>query len=151
MRNRRVLLILVSVLFAGALLAIYLLRTKRQQTLGGYVEELQAKGERMTFQELIASLSPNTNNSLAVLTNVVLQLGVPPPGASNIDLLHFVSPGRAQVAWSLREPTWAVPSAGSPSATWAQVGDRVTAMASLLGQLHQAMKRPAPNAGVRTN
>ncbi len=116
-----------------------------------YVAELQAKDEKMTFPALIASLSPHTNDSLTVLTNLVQQLGPPPGGVTNIDIMHFVAPARAQIAWQLREPSWAVAPGGAARATWVDVGSRVTSMAVPLAALRATMKNPAPNAGPRTN
>jgi len=151
MKKRRLLMFLVFALIVGATVAIFVARSSRHQTLNGYIEELRARGEKMTFEELIASLSPHTNDSLAVLTNVVLQLGALPGDATNIDIMHYVGPGRAQVAWNLSEPTWAVSAVCGSRVTWTDVGDRVARMAAQLAELRKAMQNPAPNAGYRTN
>jgi hypothetical protein len=149
MKIRRLLLILMSVVFVAAIIAVFASRSSRHQTLSGYIEKLRANGEKMTFGEMIASLTVHTNNSLAILTNVVLQLGAPPADATNIDVMHFVGPGRAQVAWRLREPTWA--ASAVPVAVWADVGERIVRMAAPLAELRLAMQQPAPNAGFRTS
>lgn len=151
MKKRRLLIVVVMVLTVGAISVLFVSRYSRHQTLSAYVEELRARGEKITFAELIASLSSNTNDSLAVLTNVVLQLGPLPGDATNIDIMHYVGPGRAQVAWRVGEPTWAVSPVRSPHITWTDVGNRVTQMAAPLDKLRQAMKAPVPNAGFRTN
>ena len=151
MKKRRLIIIAALVLMVAVMAGIRVFRPSRHQPLREYVEELKAGGERLTFRELIASLSPHPNDSLAVLTNVVRQLGPPPAGATNIDVMHFIRPGRAQVAWKLGEPTWAVSADHSPQVTWTDVGNHITRTATLLAELRQAMKQPAPNAGYRTN
>ncbi len=151
MKKGSVLLVLLFILAVLAVVAFFTFRTPRDQTLNAYVAALQAKGEKMTFQELMASLSPHTNNSLAILTNVVQQLGPPPADATNVDLMRFTGPARAQVAWKLPEPSWAFSAPGSPHPAWAEVGNRVTSMAAPLASLREALRVPAPNGGVRTS
>ncbi len=150
MRKSRVILIFVSVLVVGSALAMFV-SLNRHQTLDNYIRELEARGEKMTFEDLIASLSPSTNNSVAVLTEIVRQLGAAPGGATNVDLMHYVGPGCAQVAWKLSEASWAVPAGSTAHPSWVQVGEGITVARAQLAKLRETMKAPAPHAGARTN
>lgn len=151
MKKLLFLIFLVLVLVLGTIVATFVLRSTKEETLNGYIERLRAKGEKMTFEEMIASLSPQTNNSLAILTNIVQQLGPPPGDATNIEVMHFVGSGGAQIAWKLNQPTWIISAEDSRNFSWATVGDAIARKNALLVELNQAAEQPPRNAGFRTN
>lgn len=147
---KKFLLIVLGCAIAGGIILFTVNpQASRHQTLRDYTEELRAKGEKITFEELMATLSSHTNKSLKALTNLVGQLGVPLGSTTNIEVMHFVESGQAQVAWKLNKPTWAI-NAGHQS-SWDDVRVAIAENAGLLEELHKAIKNPAPNGGFRTD
>src|ERR1041385_2418103 len=118
------------------------------RALHGFIADLRAKGEKVTFQELQATLSPIARNSTAVLTNLVQKLGQPPADSTNFHAFQLVEAGRAPIAWKSAKPPWAGGGAGT---TWDELHHRVATNAAILADLREALKRPAPNGGSRTD
>jgi hypothetical protein len=115
-----------------------------------YLTKLQAKGEKVTVSELEATLTPSVPDSGAVLSNVIAVLGSPPASATNLNLMRFVSLGRAQIACKQSMPPWGSSCDLAPS-RWAGLRNCITQKAVPLADLRLAMKQPALNHGPRTN
>jgi hypothetical protein len=128
---------------------VILFRTPKRETLNSYIEGLRNRGEKMTWEELMRSLSPHTNDSLAILTNAIQKLGPPPAGATNVDLMRFVSPSHAQVSWRMHAPKWVLGTGNSKAITWTDIRAEVEQSSASLTRLHEASKRPPLNAGFR--
>jgi hypothetical protein len=119
--------------------------------LQSYIKELRAKGEKVTLQELVASLSTNTNDSVEILTSAVSKLGPLPAELTNLNAKPFIESGPARIVWGLPAPPWADSTNGNALSTWAAVSNHVRQMTVPLAELREAMKRPAANAGFRTD
>jgi hypothetical protein len=145
MKKRRCSVFVAMLLVLWLPAAIYIYRLHGHRALQGYIAELRAKGEKVSFQELQAALSPVTDKATAELTNVVLRLGQPP--FTNFGEFIFVAPGQAQTAWQLEAPSGM--SLGVTN--WEGARSRIVAKAAELAKLRQLLGRAAPNAGPRTN
>src|SRR6266478_2517901 len=148
MKNRRPFsFILAVVLVVWLPVTILLYRTLGHRAFQVYVTELRAKGEKLTFKELSASISLSLDDSLVRLTNAVQSLGELPGGTTNIKVMQFVAPGRARVAWRESAPPWISESGG----TWVALVNQIAQMAGPLAELREAGNQPGGNAGSQTN
>src|SRR6266404_2862456 len=146
MKNRRPFsFILAVVLVVWLPVTILLYRTLGHRAFQVYVTELRAKGEKLTFKELSASISLSLDDSLVRLTNAVQSLGELPGGTTNIKVMQFIAPGRAKVAWRQSAPPWISES------TWGALSNQITQRAGPLTELREAANQPSRNAGPRTN
>ena len=148
MKKRRFLLA-IAVLAVVALIGVGY-RLFGTYALKTYQAELRAKGEKVTLSELSASLTPCLPDSSLALSNVIAKLGPPPATITNLNLMHFVSLGRARVAWRQPVPPWS--STCEPSAaSWPGLSDCLGQRSGPLADLRLALKQPPLNAGPRTN
>src|SRR6476659_6534890 len=112
---RKRLLYLAAIMAAAlALFVGYLYRFHGPGVLRAYVPELRNQGEKVTYEEMIATCSTNSGGCLAILSNSVARLGPVSCDLTNVrlssafteltnmSLLRFIQPGRAQV--SFRQP-----------------------------------------------
>jgi len=147
MKKLRTFLLIAAILLVVACVAGFIPHWRMES----YVAALHAKGEKITFRELRASLSLNTEDSLAVLTNILQKLGQPPANSTNLGTMHFIGPGRARVAWKQSMPPWPASEGGEKKTTWGSVSNLITAETASLRELRAALKQPSPNAGFQTN
>src|SRR3974377_973283 len=113
------------ILALGALGAVIVLLallgsgSRNRGSLQGYKAELRARGEKLTFDELLRSRSTNVVNTMTPLSAAVLTLGdarfLPAP----VEGRKYVSPGRARVAWGGDYPSWLSTNSASAQPTWA--------------------------------
>ena len=118
--------------------------------LQNYQTELRAKGEKVTLSELAGSLTPCLPDSSLALSNVFAKLGPPPAYITNLNLMRFVSLGRARVAWRQPLPPWSS-TCETSAASWPGLSNCLGQKAGPLADLRVALKQPPPNAGPRTN
>ena len=122
MKNRRPFsFILAVVLVVWLPVTMLLYRTLGHRAFQAYVTELRAKGEKLTFKELSASISLSLDDSLVRLTNAVQSLGELPGGTTNLKVMQFVAPGRARVAWRQSAPPWISEREG----TWVKLSNQI--------------------------
>ncbi len=108
-----------------------------------FKEQLQAQGEKLTFDELTKSRSTTVNNSHETITNVARRLGYDATLSSWLSLRKYVAPGRAQVM--VRGTN------GSPTQAWEQFALRLSTAEPELEEMRLALRNPAPDAGPMTN
>src|SRR6266699_3704242 len=91
---------------ALALLAMTLIghHSRTRSALQQYKAELRAKGEKLSFDELMRSWPSNANNSTAALTNAVGRLVRGPVEPGSLEVRKFVGPGRARILWMEDSP-----------------------------------------------
>src|SRR5579862_5435680 len=125
-------LLFIAVIIAAALgaLAGYACRFHGPGVLRAYVRELRNKGEKVTFEEMLATFSTNSGGCLEVLSNSVerfgpvsceltnVRLSAASTELTNISLLRFVRPGRAQVSFRQPAPPWAGSVSGPGCSNW---------------------------------
>jgi hypothetical protein len=146
MKKRPVSVFVAVVLVLWLPVASYMYRSHGRRALHGCVAKLRADGEKVTFQELQATLSLLVDASTPALTSLVERLGPPPAGVTNFQPLLLVEPGLAHVTWKLEKPPG---GDGSIEATWAVANRRVAENATAVAELRQLLQHPDANAGPR--
>jgi len=115
------------------------------------VTELQAKGERLTYEELARGRRTNFFDSHAVITNVSAQLkgGKLSPGM--LEPRRYVGPGQAMANWKQPSPLWGKTSGPPLQGTWEELEAQMQGAQDALRQAREALKNPAPDGGPSTN
>jgi len=133
-----------------ALMALLGMRSGSQSAFREYEAELKAKGEKLTYEELMLGRATNAADSHAVFTNAVARLksGRLHPGM--LDLRKYVRPGEALVAWRQTSPVWGK-SNGPVGGTWEEMDEQMQAVQDTLHEVREALKAPAPDGGPYTN
>jgi hypothetical protein len=137
--------------FLLVLIAVWLLggTSSSVDALRKFKAELQAKGEKLTFDELMKSRSTAVNNSHETITNVAHRLGSPALSPSSTTLRKYVASGQAQVAWKAGTSILGT-NAPSPQA-WEQFAQQLSTAEPELEKIRLALRNPAPDAGPMTN
>jgi hypothetical protein len=111
--------------------------------LNRFKSELRAKGEKLTFAELVIPLSTNADEvacrELFATNNLIGDVSVP-------TLMQFAGHAKAEVTW--RGLLLLSPSAGrtNPAAsTWEELDRQNDALAPALGEFRHALEHPAPD------
>lgn len=162
MRKR---LLFLAVMMAAFLVAVvgYAYRFHGPGVLQDYVRELRNKGEKVTYQEMVATFSTNSVGCLEVLSNSVanfgpvsceltnVRLSSAVTELTNMSLLRFVQPGRAQVSFRQPAPPWAGSVSGPRCTTWSGSSNRLSQIAVQLRALRDAMRHLDTHGGPRTD
>jgi hypothetical protein len=145
------------VLLSGALVVVLVVLallgggTRNRGSLQRYKAELRARGEKLTFDELLRSRSTNVVNTMTPLSTAVLTLGdarfLPTP----VEGRKYVSPGRARVGWGGDYPSWLSTNSASARPTWADLAAEMADAQPALAEIRRALQDPAANAGPCTN
>jgi hypothetical protein len=150
-RSSRILLLSGALVLVVVLLVLLGVATRNGGALEQYQAALRAKGEKLSFAELTCGRQPNAVDSHAVITNAAYKLGGAGLSPGLLELRKYTGPGQAKANWAQASPIWS-PSAGSVSnVTWEEFAAHVEAVQSTLGEIRQALKEPAANAGPCTN
>ena len=147
----RVLGFLATLGLVGAVMVLLASRSGSRGALQGYRAELQRKGEKLTFAELMQGRLTNSVDSHALITNAMARLAGTGFSPGLLPLRTYLSAGQATVTW--REPdlrSLALGGAGSIG-TWAGFDAQMRAAESTLQEIRTALKNPALDAGPCTN
>jgi hypothetical protein len=140
-----------AVILACVLLALLGGSSRKRGSLQGYLAELRAQGEKLTFEELTLGRETNRVDSQVVITNAAAKLGGARVSPGLLDLRKYAAAGRARVTWKQASPTWS-PSAGASSdGTWEEFNAQMQAAQDTLQEIRQALKAPEADAGPCTN
>lgn len=138
---------------------VYVYRFRGPGALRAYDSELRAKGEKLTFEEVVATYSSNASDTAGILTNTILglgpvsfeltnaRLGSASSELTNIGTLKFIAAGQAEVSFRQDIPPWASSVKGRRCATWVGASNRLFVANSQLAKLCEALKSPSANAG----
>jgi hypothetical protein len=122
--------------------------SRRQNKLQKYLAELKARGEKLTFAEIVRQPRTNFFDSHAVITNTAARLNALQSSSRlNPGMLEpraYARPGQAR-------PTWAEPDVPRNGNTWEELVAQMQAAESPLQEVRDALKHPAPDAGPFTN
>jgi len=143
-------LVVVVVLLGAAFLVFQKVRWFGHRELAAYIAELRANGEKVTFQELVATLSPHTNDSFIKLTNLLMKLGPPPVDIQDLRMARFGENGRARPLCSSDFP-WTATTNGASHGSWTELSGRIADASRMLGEISRLLERPSPNLGPWTN
>jgi hypothetical protein len=103
-RPLRVMLLVGGLALALAGMAVLGHRSSSRGALLKYKAELRAKGEALTFEELMRSRSTNVSPAIAMLTNALVRLQYSRLSPGNLEPRKFIGPGRARVLWREDRP-----------------------------------------------
>ena len=96
----RIVAIIGVILFVVAALTHRSQRSRNAAALTAYKAELRARGEKLTGAELGFPRPPEASSNLDLLGAGVNRIAAVPFDPSLVELMHFVSADRAEVAWS---------------------------------------------------
>jgi hypothetical protein len=138
----------------GLVVAVMVLLASRSGSRGGlqrYKAELQRKGEKLTYAELMKGQRPKAVDSHAILTNATGKLSRSPFALYLLALRTYLLPGEATVAW--KQPDLGSIKLGAPGrlGTWDGFDAQMRAAESMLQEIRAALKEPSLNAGPCTN
>jgi hypothetical protein len=142
--------LLGGVLLVVAAVALTQLLSASHKQLVACMAQLRANGEKVTFEELAATLSHVTQGALADFTNIVFELGVPPSGDLDPATPPYVGAGRARVRSGQKVPPVAATN-GMTNGSWSDWNSRLAASAPRLRELRRYLEKPPPNVGPWTN
>src|SRR5262245_57006737 len=100
-------LICLGIIVAVAFAAMFLLghNSRSLRALRNYQALLRARGEKLSYAELIADRKGFTNHSLSLITNTIRRVvdgSALTPGA--LEMMKFTGPGGASAAWRADRP-----------------------------------------------
>src|SRR5512140_1424941 len=102
----RVTLALAGLLVIAFLMGWFAFNSRKHNGLARYKAELRARGEKLTVDELFPTDISESDPARTQLINIaaVLRQHTFSPGA--LDLMSYVGPGLAQVAWKQTAPPY---------------------------------------------
>ena len=139
----RIVIIVGVVLVAVPALMIRGQRSRRVTALAAYKAELRARGEKLSAEELGYPRPPESSSNLDLLLAGVSQLGSAQFEPGMLELMHFVSAGRAEVAWA--QPQLGMIStrvANTNAATWEIFSAQFETAANALQDIRFALQVP---------
>jgi hypothetical protein len=150
-RPLRILAFVGAVALILLLMAVMGMRSRSRSALRTYVAELQAKGEKLTYADLMRGRGTNAFDSHAVVTNAAATLkgGKFIPGL--LDLRRYDLPGQPMVNWKQAKPLWSKSNGALRTNTWEEMEAQIQAVQDTLQEVRDALKTPAPDAGPCTN
>ncbi len=110
--------------------------------LSRYKAQLRSQGEKLTFAELVL---PASSNDLEVATRLISvgngfnSIGLSP---GSLELMSYVQPARARVAWKQDTPTWMNRTAPGASAGWERFGECMEQASDSLAELRETLREP---------
>lgn len=134
-----------------AVLAVLGMRSGSRIELRQYVAGLQAKGEKLTFEELTRGWLTNLSDSHAVITNAAPSLRSARLNPGLLDVQKPVRPGQASVAWQQAAPPWSGSAGPGGNGTWEELDAQMQAAQATLQTIRAALKNPALHEGPPTN
>jgi hypothetical protein len=147
----RVFAFLGALALVWAVVAVLGLRSGSRVALRQYLAEQQAKGEKLTYEELTRGRLTNFSDSHAVITNAQPRLKTAGDVPSLLELQTATRPGEAKVTWRQPNPTWGKSNGPGDHRTWEELDRDLQAAQDTLQEIRTALKIPALNAGPCTN
>jgi hypothetical protein len=147
----RILLLLGGLALALAMMALLGHNSGSRAALQKYKAELRAKGEKLTFEELMGSHQTSLTDSLIRLTNAIARLAYSSLSPGSFEPRKFVGPGEARVLWKEDSPLGVTLKSNSLGTGWQYVATQMETYGGSLEEIREALKDPAPDWGPRTN
>lgn len=148
---QRVMVFLGALALIWAVMAVLGMRSGSRASLRQYLAELQAKGEKLTYEELTRGRLTNSPDSHAVITNAQGQLGRAGASPSLLEVRTYSGPGQGLVTWRQTRPVWGKSNGPGDGRTWEELEAHMKAAQDTLQEIRDALKAPAPDAGPCTN
>ena len=147
----RVLVFLGALLLVLAVMALLGMRSGDRRALQNYQAELAAKGEKLTFAELMRGLRTNAVDSYTMITNAAAKLGGARLYPGLLEPRRYVRPGQASVVWRQAGPRWTPLAGPGNGGTWEEFAAQMQAAERPLREIREALKDPEAYAGGWTN
>ena len=147
----RVLVFLGALLLVLAVMAFLGMRSGNRRALQNYQAELAAKGEKLTFAELMRGRRTNAVDSYTVITNAAAKLGGARLYPGLLEPRRCVRPGQASVVWRQADPRWTPLAGPGNGGTWEEFAAQMQAAERPLREIREALKDPEAYAGGWTN
>ncbi len=109
-----------------------------------YEEELSAKGEDYSAEDLIPPRPPNDQNGAAAFLAAASRLSNSPVLPASCSLTRFVAPAKARVRWMEPEP-----DDDQSTKTWRALGRQIEAVRLNLIEVEKALQKPCFDFGVK--
>jgi hypothetical protein len=134
-------------LAAVAVIALFIVwlgcSARKHSPLNRFKAELRARGEKLSFQELARAESPDSERWRTQFVSLASGLGQHRLSPGAMELMVYVLPGTAQVAWKQESPPW-IPNAGPGTAgTWEQFNSEIGQAGEILAIVRQSLTNPA--------
>jgi hypothetical protein len=111
--------LIIGVILVALMALTFHSRRSPVGALAAYKAELRAKGEKLSAEELGFPRPPESSGNLNLLLAGVSQLGSAQIDPGRLELMHFVSAGRVEVAWAQPQLAMSsIPLANSNAAAW---------------------------------
>ncbi len=139
----RIVVITGVIFIAVTALTLRRRRASDAATLTAYKAELRAKGEQLSAEELGFPRPPEASRNLDLLLAGVSQLGSAQVEPGRLELMHFVSAGRAEVAWA--QPQLGLIAkrvADATTATWESYSAQFDTATNALQTIRAAVQVP---------
>jgi hypothetical protein len=143
----------VLVAALGLVLAVMALLGSRSGSRGAllrYNAELKAKGEKLTFAELMRERMMNGIDSHAVITNATATLSNSQLSLSLLEPRKYLRSGEAMVTWREASPL-SSKSRLNGRRTWEEHDHQIKAAGATLQEIRDALREPALDGGPCTN
>lgn len=141
-RTIRLIIVLVVVLLIAVVARSCMRGSSSSRALAAYKTSLRANGEKLTAEELGYPRPPETNGSLNLLLSSVNLVGRARFEPGMLDLFHFVSAGRAQVAWTVAQPPLYSSRGDNTNVTWENFSEHFKSSAEALQGIRDAVQYP---------
>ena len=141
-RTLRLIIVLVVVLLAAAIARSCVRGSSSSRALAAYKAGLRAKGEKLSEAEFGFPRPPETNGSLNLLLSSVSLIGRAKIDPGSLELFHFVSAGRAQVAWTVAQPPLNFSRRDDTNVTWEAFSKHFKLSADALQGIRDAAEHP---------
>src|SRR5262245_539830 len=144
-----VLLVVVASILLG--IAVIGYRSSNRSALEKYKAELRAKGEKLTFAEVLPPPSSTVSASLVKFTNAMGSLAYSRLSPGSLELRKVVGPAKAQVLWKQEKPFGTGSGKGGLAADWPEFTTNLVNYRQSLEELQDSLKDPALNWSARTS
>lgn len=148
--SRRTFFLVTGVVLALAISAIALHRSRGQRALQKYKAELIARGEKLSYAELVGTDSFGVRDSLTKLLGAAGQIRGGKLAPSTLGDIKYVAPGRVRPVWKEKNP-WAQAASGVGALAWLEFATQVASVEGPLAEIREAAQDPAPDLGLGTN
>ena len=147
----RVLVFLGALLLILAVMALLGMRSGDRRALQNYHTELAAKGEKLTFAELMRGRRTKAVDSYTMIINAAAKLGGARLYPGLLEPRRYVRPGQASVVWRQAGPRWTPLTGPGNGGTWEEFAAQMRAAERPLREIREALKDPEADAGAWTN
>lgn len=142
-KTRQLTLLIATVVLVVVVCAIWTKRSRGRMSLAKYKAELQAKGEKLTAEELGFPKPPEISPGLKRLQAAADRVATIAFHPGTMEYLPFTGPGQARVVWDSSQPVLnpTSRSANTPE-TWEAITAQFDSETNLTAEFREAVQTP---------